>query len=266
MTFDWILLAGAVTALAGAARSTWSPCARSMLSSITPFGERNRGHRYGVTATWFVLGAVVGGVTLGAGMAVLAVAASGVGLAARPGAVSVIAAAFALAAAAADAGLFGNWLPIVRRQVDDGWLSRFRPWFYGAGFGWQIGVGVATYVMTAAVFLLIVLGGLTGRPVSALALGALFGLARGLTVLLTSRARTPEKLRNLHRHLAQAGPAVRAAVIAIEIAVAAVALAEQWLVPGIVVGAVAAGGIVTWSVRHRIPRPAVTRSAQVAKG
>jgi hypothetical protein len=234
-----------------------------MLSSITPFGERSRGHRYGVTATWFVVGALVGGVTLGAGTAVMSLVASGLGLPSHPVAVSIIAASFALAAAAVDAGMFGDRLPVVRRQVDDAWLSRYRPWFYGAGFGWQIGVGVATYVMTAAVFLLVILGALTGQPLVALALGALFGLARGLTVLLTSRARTPDRLRSLHLRLAQAGPIVRGAVIAVEIAVAAVALAEEWLLPGILVAGSVASATLIWSVHRRILRSTERGNAPV---
>jgi hypothetical protein len=251
VNLDWLFLAGVLTALAAAARSTYSPCGLSMLSSITPFGERSRGHRYGVTATWFVLGALAGGATLGAGTAVVSVVASGLALPSHPVAVSTIAASLALAAAAVDAGTFGDWLPIVRRQVDDAWLSRYRPWFYAAGFGWQIGVGVVTYVMTAAVFLLIVLGGLTGQPLAAVALGSIFGLARGLTVLLTSRAQTPERLRNLHLRLAQAGPTVRGIVIAVELAVAALALAEQWVLAGTVAVAAVASAAVIWSVHHR---------------
>ena len=265
MTFDWIVWAGAVTAVAAAARSTWSPCGLSMLSSITPFTERSRGHRYWVTATWFVLGALVGGLTLGAGAALLAKGVSGVGLGSRPVALSIVAAICALGAAAVDTGVFGDWLPIIRRQVDDGWLSRYRPWFYGAGFGWQIGVGVATYVMTAAVFLLVVLAALSARPATAVALGALFGLARGLTVLLTSRAGSPERLRSLHRRMAQAGPTVRGSVIAVEIVVAVIALTQEWLISGIIVGVAAGLGAVAWSVRHRVSRPALAPSAQVVK-
>ncbi len=45
---------GAVIAIAAAARSTWSPCGLSMLSTITPLAERSRGHRFGVTASWFI--------------------------------------------------------------------------------------------------------------------------------------------------------------------------------------------------------------------
>ncbi len=134
-----------------------------------------------------------------------------------------LAGAVALAAAvtaAIDAGVFGELIPIWRRQVDDQWLARYRNWVYGAGFGWQIGVGVATYIMTAAVFLVVLLAALTGNPVAAVALCGLFGLARGLAVLLTARADSPAQLRALHRRFDQAGPAVRVAVIAVQAGVA----------------------------------------------
>ena len=36
-----------------------SPTQRK-LSQITPIGEASRGHRYRITATWYVVGAVVG--------------------------------------------------------------------------------------------------------------------------------------------------------------------------------------------------------------
>jgi hypothetical protein len=57
---------GIVIAIAAAIRSTWSPCGQSVLSQITPFGERARGHRFGATAGWYILGAVVGAVGTGA--------------------------------------------------------------------------------------------------------------------------------------------------------------------------------------------------------
>ena len=257
MTIDWIVVVGAATAIAAAARSTWSPCGLSMLSSITPFGERSRRHRYGATASWFVLGAIAGGLTLGAGAAVMAAAASAVGLSAHAAAASAIAAVIALAAAGADSGAFGHWLPLVRRQVDDAWLSSYRPWFYGAGFGWQIGVGVATYIMTAAVFLVVALAALTANPLDAMAIGVLFGLARGLTVLLTSRVQSPAQLRSLHRQLARIGPAVRAIVIAVEVLVAVAALAEAWPWLATAVGTASALVAIGWALRGRVWRPGV---------
>ncbi len=70
----------------------------------------------------------------------------------------------ALVAAGSDSGVAGVRLPFHRRQVNERWLDRYRPWVYGAGFGWQIGCGLATYITSAAVYLMIVLGALTGQP------------------------------------------------------------------------------------------------------
>ena len=193
----------AVVAIAAAVRSTWSPCGLSMLSSITPVSERGRGHRYGATATWFVAGAVAGGLTLGAAIAVLASAVSA--LEPNDDGIRLIAALTLVLVSTVH-------LPIHRRQVNEVWLDRYRPWVYGAGFGWQIGVGLATYVKSTGVYALIVLGALTGRPVAALALGTLFGLVRGLAVLLTARVRTPEGLFAFHRRFMAAERPVATAV------------------------------------------------------
>ena len=212
--------AGVLVAVGAALRSTWSPCGLSMLSSITPFGERARGHRYGVTAGWFWIGSAAGGLCLGAAMAALAVVVrvavagvgfGGAGVGGSAGAL-IIGAGLAAAGSLVDAGRFGPILPLVRRQVDDAWLARYRPWVYGAGFGWQVGVGFATYVMTAGVAVVVGLGALTGSPAEALAIGVIFGAVRGSTVRLTSRAADPAGLRSLHRWLDLIGPAVRGGV------------------------------------------------------
>jgi len=209
-----VLAAGLVCAVFAAARSTWSPCGLSMLSTITPFGEKGRGHRYWVTASWFVAGSVAGGLTLGSVCALLAAVLG-------PGPL-VVASVFALVAAAVDAGVFGSVLPLIRRQVDDRWLSRYRPWLYASGFGWQVGVGVATYLMTAAVLLICLLAVLSGSWVTALSICGAFGLARGLTVFLTAFASTPAALRSLHGRLDRWGPPVRWSVVAVQVASAVV--------------------------------------------
>ncbi len=231
-----ILALGAVVAVAAAVRSTWSPCGLSMLSTITPFGERGRGHRYAATATWFIVGAVIGGVTLGGLAAGLAAAANAGGISAHPGWIALIVAFTAGVGAAIDAGVFGPVIPIWRRQVDDRWLVRYRSWVYGAGFGWQIGVGIATYIMTAAVFLVVVLAAMTADPFAAVAICALFGLARGLAVLSTARADSPAQLRALHRRFDRYGPAVRVSLIAVQVAVLLAVLTLQWLLGGALAG------------------------------
>jgi hypothetical protein len=250
-----LVLLGVLASVAAAARSTYSPCGLSMLSSITPFGERARGHRYYATSAWFVAGAAVGGATLGAGGAALA-ALVALGRP-SPDAVAGAGAALALMAAAVDAGCFGEVLPVIRRQVDDAWLAKYRPWLYGAGFGWQIGVGFATYVMTAAVPLVVALGALTGSVPAAVVLGALFGTARGLTVFLTAPARTPARLRALHAWVDAAGPAVRWGVVGTEAGIVAVLGAGAagsspplWLAAAAVGLTAAAGGM---AARRLVP-------------
>ena len=171
--------------MAAAIRSTWSPCGQSMLSTITPLGEQGRGNRFRTTAIWFILGATLGGATLGLGAAVLAAVIGATGLATD--AALAIGALLATAAAVADAGLFGIRIPYHRRQVNELWLDDYRPWVYGGGFGFQIGLGFATYIMTSALVLLVALAALTGNPLVALALGTLFGFGRGLGVLPGAR-------------------------------------------------------------------------------
>jgi hypothetical protein len=163
----------------------------------------------------------------------------------------------------------GGWtLPIHQRQVNELWLDQFRPWVYGAGFGWQIGTGVATYITTAAVYLLVVLGALSASPWVALALGAFFGVGRGLAVLLGRRIETPAQLMAFHRRFDALGPRVRRAVIAVQ-AIVLVALATV-LWPPVGLGAAAvlvAAGAWRWRRRSVPPTPAAAElSGRVRSG
>lgn len=220
-----LLTLAAVVAVAAAVRSTWSPCGLSMLSTITPMAERSRGRRWGLTAAWFVLGAVLGGATLGllAVAGALVVGALDLSATAALG----VAAALALATSSMDLGI-GTEMPHHRRQVNEVWLDQYRSWVYGIGFGWQIGTGLATYIMTAAVYLTVVLAALTGGAASAMAIALLFGLTRGLAILTGVRLTDPERLRRFHQRFDEAGPAVRRAVIGVQLAVAVVAAAAAW--------------------------------------
>jgi len=221
----WMALTTTGVAVAAAVRSTWSPCGLSMLSTITPFSERAKGHSYRSTAGWFVAGATLGGATLGTLMALMALAVQAV----HPPAATtgLVALSAALVAAGSDSGIAGARIPFHRRQVNERWLDRYRPWVYGAGFGWQIGTGLCTYITTAAVYLTVVLGALTGRPVLALSVGTLFGFLRGTAVLLTRDLSGPSALRSFHRRFLELGPMAGRLVVGVELASAAVLAA--WL-------------------------------------
>ena len=251
-----IAVCGFVVAAVAGGRSTWSPCGLSMLASITPLAEQGRGHRYRSTTAWFVLGAVAGGASLGVCLAALAAGVGAAGASATT--LAVLACAASLVAAAADARVAGFRLPVHRRQVNERWLDQFRPWVYGAGFGWQIGTGLVTYIKAAAVYLMIVLAALTGDPVLALAIGTLFGLVRGLAVLLGRRITSPATLAAFHRRFTELGPVVLRIVAAVEVAAALLlaALVGLWAalaVLGAVLGLAAA--VVVPASRSRLSAP-----------
>jgi hypothetical protein len=231
-----------VVALAAAVRSTWSPCGWSMLSTITPLTERGRGHRFAATAGWFVAGGVVGGTALGGlgALGATAVRATGASGDLRLWAAAVA----AMVAAGFDLRALGPALPHHRRQVDERWLDEFRPWVYAGGFGLQIGAGLATYIMSAGVYLVVVLGALTASPPAAASLGAGFGLARGLAVLAGSANRTPERLAAFHRRFAAVEEPVRHAVGATLVAAAVVLGAAAGGAAGAVAVAAVLGGLV----------------------
>lgn len=226
------IISGIVIAVTCAVRGLWSPCGLSMVSTITPLSERSRGHRFWATATWFVIGGLIGGITLGVGAALAAalMALTGAGIAARAALLGVA----ALVTIASDLGVGGFRLPIHPRQVNETWLAQYRSWAYASGFGWQIGVGVATYIMTAGVYLVVAVGVLSASPLFAVAIGALFGAVRGLCVLAAARATTPARLRSLHGALARHEPASRALALVGQSIVCAAALTVAPLAVGLV--------------------------------
>jgi hypothetical protein len=153
-------------------------------------------------------------------MAVLATGVAAAGLGSTTAAVLVCLAA--LVAAASDARLGGFHLPVHHRQVNERWLDGFRPWVYGAGFGWQIGSGLVTYIKTATVYLVVVVAALTGAPWVALGIGVLFGLVRGCAVYLGSHITSPTELSEMHRRLAAWDHPSRAVVVGVAVTAATV--------------------------------------------
>ena len=242
-----ILLLAVPVAVVAAIRGIWSPCGLSMLSSITPMTESGRGNRFSVTAAWFTAGGIVGGLTTGLAAAIVAAGLGTLDLADTSR--WAIGAVLAAVTAAIDLGVAGIELPIFKRQVNDAWLRRYRSWVYGAGFGWQIGTGVATYIMTAAVFLTIGLAALTADPAQALLVGFAFGTVRGSAVYLGRTGTTPAALGRIHARLDALAPASRAATAWVQVLAAAVLASFAWSpAAGVAIVALAA---VAWAVRSR---------------
>jgi len=130
----------------------------------------------------------------------------------------------AIVALAADARLGGVRLPERPRQVDATWVTRFRPWAYAGGFGYQLGTGVATYVMTNATYTMLLVGLVWLPPSGALALGAVYGACRGATILIGAPVTSPSRLRSVHRWLATSDGLSLAVTMAAQLGFVAVCL------------------------------------------
>lgn len=257
-----VLTLGVVVALAAAARSTWSPCGLSMLSTITPITEQARGRRFAATVPWYLLGAIAGGATLGLFAAILAVPIGAVDLSSS--AVLGFIGLLGMVSIMSDDGVGGFRLPRHKRQVERLWLDHFRSWVYGTGFGWQIGVGLATYIVTSAVYLTVAIAALTGSPARAMLIGVIFGTVRGLAIFLGVGATTLEALHALHRRIHQLEPASRLVMFAVQAAVAAVAIGVAWgWGGGIVIGALLAG-LGAYSFRRGSTEPVAQEQSPAA--
>jgi hypothetical protein len=223
-----------------------------MLSTITPLAESGRGRRFATTARWYVVGSIAGGLTLGGGMALLAAAIANVSV--SRGTVLWAVAIASILAAASDGRLGGFQLPGHDRQVNEMWLERYRSWVYGTGFGWQIGVGLATYIMTGGLYLMILMATISGQPWWAVAAGLVFGLIRGAAVYLARSLDLPEAVLSFHRRFEALRQPTRRAMILVLTLVALLAISvtgsTAWLRLGaaIVALAVAAAGV--WTDRE----------------
>jgi hypothetical protein len=255
----WIIVVTVVVTIAAALRSTWSPCGLSMLASITPLAEVGRGHRFRATAAWYVVGGSLGGASLGLCMAALTVAVDTLAPTSRE--TLLVALGASAVAVVSDLRLGGFQLPVHHRQVNERWLDRFRPWVYGAGFGWQIGTGLATYIMTAAVYLMIVLGALSGLPWLSFAFGVLFGLVRGLSVYLGRHITSAEALRAFHRRFYEYGPKVGRLAVGVQVGAMGlfVVLLSPWT--ALALGAATTLCFVWWSARRRSRTKVASRGA-----
>jgi hypothetical protein len=167
-----------------------------MLSSIHPLGEAGRGQRWWLTVTAHVIGALGG--LAGAAVAALGPPSWATG-AAWLAALAVL--VTAVGAAVVDWSGWPPWLWRPRRQVNEDWLTRYRGWVYGGGFGVQLGAGVATIVTAAALYLAAVLAVVSASVAGGALIGLSFGLVRGAATVTGRRIVDPAALVRFHRRL-----------------------------------------------------------------
>lgn len=184
-----------------------------MLASITPLGQRGRGASWRRTVAAYFVASVVGGALVGVLLGFL----GDLAWRAAPPAYALLAVGVA-ALGIATLDLTGR-VTGPRRQVDENWLTQYRDWVVGLGYGFQLGVGGLTIITSATVYLTWLLELLTARPVAGAAVGAVFGLARALPLLTTRGVVDPDSLRAAHRRWQAAALPVRRAAAATAAAV-----------------------------------------------
>ena len=191
-----------------------------MLSSISPVGEHGRAQRWGLTVGAYVIGSTAGGSVSGALL-------GGVGDLFMPQQASQPLTLTALAIVAAlgfvhEARPGKPYPPSWRRQVDERWLTRYRGWVYGAGFGFQLGAGVVTIVTSSLVYLTFAAALLTASWSGGALVGAAFGIVRSLPLAATWPIRSPELLAIAHRRLQRWSTLVARTTIAVQAVIAVV--------------------------------------------
>ncbi len=194
-----------------------------MLGSISPVGEASRQQRWWLTATAYTVASITGGALIGlvlgsAGAAVAAVVR--LDLPVRLIALGAVAVAGALV----DARAVPWGLPTWHRQVDERWLTTYRGWIYGAGFGFQLGTGIATIVTSAATYATLAAAFLSTSAQGGLVVGTAFGAVRSVPLLLAGRLRTPGALHRTTQRVEAAEPLVRRVAVVGQAMVAALAL------------------------------------------
>lgn len=195
-----------------------------MLGSISPVGEASRGQRWWLTSTAYTVASIAGGA-----MAGLTLGGAGAGIALFVAVPAwgqlMLLAIVALLASAVDARLVPWRVPSWRRQVDERWLETYRGWVYGGGFGFQLGAGVLTIVSGAVTYAAFAAAALTFSWQAGMLIGAVFGAARSLPLLLTARLRSASALYTVTQRVEAAEPLAARVTAAGELGVAAAALA-----------------------------------------
>ena len=191
-----------------------------MLSSIHPLGERARHNRWAITVGSFTLASTVAGAGIGALLASVGTPLAGGWT--TSASLSVVAAAVVVAGLLDWAGVEP---PGPHRQVNETWIGFYRGVVYGGAFGAQLGLGVATYVVTWGVYATFTAELLAGSWSSGALIGAAFGLGRSIAPLLAGWIDRPSRLSRFHGRMSRLGPVVRTSATAATAAVGGLGLA-----------------------------------------
>lgn len=234
-------------------RASWSsPCGESLVTTVHPLAERARGRSWAPTAVWFVIAtiatATIGGSMLAALGSVLPI----------PTNVTVTATALVLLTAGL-LDLVVGAPPTTTRQLNENWLTTYRGWVIGLGYGSQLGSGFATVVPSWTGYAIAPVLLLAGEPVAGAILGTAFGLGRVLAVAPSTKIRDRSALVRIPDRWVGAEP-----VVAMATSVGVLGLGAGLILTGggvavvITVALVAGVTVVSLGFRRRARRPRLT--------
>jgi hypothetical protein len=180
-----------------------------MLSSIHPLGERGRHNHWVITVGAFTIVSTAIGAMVGAALGFVgSVTLSGVG----SQWLLVTTALIAMTAAGLDLARVAP--PGPERQVNETWIGHYRGWVYGGSFGAELGLGLATFVVTWGVYATLAAEFFSASGASGAIIGAVFGFGRSLALVAAVRVDRPSRLTAFHARMASLGlPVHRASAI-----------------------------------------------------
>lgn len=103
-------------------------------------------------------------------------------------------------------------------------MATYRGWVYGAGFGFQLGLGLVTFITSGAVYVTFAMAFLSGSWFWGLVIGLVFGLARAGMAFGVAGVRSPYQLRLAHRRLQRLANPVQRVAAGAQAAIGVVAL------------------------------------------
>ncbi len=165
---------------------------------MTLLGERGRQMSWGVTFSSYAVGCIIGGMAAGCLLGGAGQFSDVEHVASGHARLATLAIASLGAAALEARAIRGNRVPALRRQVNELWLTQYRGWVYGLGFGLQLGFALATIVTSMTTYATLIAAFLTGSVGWGALIGGVYGLTRGLSLLPAGRVQSLERLASLN--------------------------------------------------------------------
>jgi hypothetical protein len=168
-----------------------------MVETITPVVHGGSQRRWGAAVAAHTLGAALSAAALGTALGWAG------GVAGAPWGRAGLLLVAGVGVVYAGRELLGLPVPVPerRRQVPEHWRWRYPAHVSSFLYGLGLGVGFLTHVRHGTLVAVCVAAAATGNPLAGALVMASFGLARGISLIVTVRARTAEQLHRISERL-----------------------------------------------------------------